>query len=124
MTGTTAIPDDTPIHRIGGGTPANLALKPAETLLVPPGISTLAGGTPVEAAQAMRQIFPRIAPSGTTIVGTATAGQIRRAGFDGIMKPSRRFPQHARLIHPDGVKGFTQENLEQLAQCFINQTGL
>jgi len=40
------------------------------------------------------------------------------------LMPSRRFPQHGRLIHPSGAAGFTQENLERLAQCFTNETGL
>ena len=118
------IPDDVPIHRLGGGSGANLNLKPAERSLVPPGISTLQGGSPVEAAAAMRQHFPRMAPRGRTVVGTATVACIREAGFDVIMNPTPRFPQHARLVHPDGVGGFAQDNLERLAQCFEDHTGL
>lgn len=118
------IPDDMPIHRIGGGTVDNLSLKPAEAALIPPGISTLAGGSPAEAAEAMRRQFPRKAPRGRTVVGSTTAGEIRRAGFDVIMDASRRFPQHARLIHPDGADGFSRENLERLAQCFQDSSGL
>ncbi len=118
------IDDDVPIHRIGGGAADNLSLKPAETALSPPGISTLSGGTPAEAVRAMRRHFPRLAPRGQTVVGSTTAGQIRAAGFDVIMNPTPRFPQHARLIHPDGVAGFTPENLERLAVCFQNQSGL
>ena len=118
------IPDEAVIHRIGGASPGNLALKPAEATLVPPGISTLRGGTPAEAAEAMRRQHPRMAPRGRTAVGTATAGQIRQAGFDVIMDPTRRFPQHARLVHPDGAEGFNQQNLERLSQCFEDHTGL
>jgi hypothetical protein len=103
---------------------ANFSLKPAERNLVPPGISTLQGGTPAEAAEAMRKRFPRMAPRGKTVVGTATAGRIRQAGFDVIMNPTPRFPQHARLVHPDGADGFTQENLERLAKCFEDHPGL
>jgi hypothetical protein len=116
--------DDVPIHRIGGGSAGNLALKPAERTLTPPGISTLHGGTPAEAAEAMRQQYHRLAPRGQTVVGTTTAGRIREAGFDVIMDPTKRFPQHARLIHPDGANGFTQENLDRLAQAFEDHTGL
>jgi len=118
------ISDDTTIHRIGGGGAANLLPKPVERMLVPPGISTLQRGTPTEAAEAMRQRYRRMAPHGQTVVGTTTAGRIREAGFDVIMDPTARFPQHARLIHPDGLDGFTQENLDRLAQCFEDHTGL
>jgi hypothetical protein len=118
------VSDDTPIHRIGGGSVTNLALKAAEAALVPPGISTLAGGSPAEAAEAMRRRFPRKAPKGQTLVGSSTVAQIRSAGFDVIMDPTARFPQHARLIHPDGSAGFSQENLERLAKAFADQTGL
>jgi hypothetical protein len=61
---------------------------------------------------------------GQTVVGTTTAGRIREAGFDVIMDPTTRFPQHARLIHPDGEDGFTQDNLERLSQAFEDHTGL
>jgi len=40
------------------------------------------------------------------------------------MNPTPRFPQHARLIHPQGAAGFSQENLERLAQCFTDHAGL
>lgn len=120
---TGSIADDTLIHRIGGGDVHNLALKPAEVTLNPPGISTFWGGTAAEAAEAMRRQFPRMAPRGSTVVGTATAGQIRQTGFDVIMNPTPRFPQHARLIHPDGAAGFSQGNLQKLAQAFRNTSG-
>jgi hypothetical protein len=122
--GPSQLSDDVPIHRIGGGSAGNLALKPAERTEVPPGISTLHGGTPAEAAEAMRRQYRRMAPRGQTVVGTTTAGRIREAGFDVIMDPTKRFPQHARLIHPDGADGFTQENLERLAQAFEDHSGL
>jgi hypothetical protein len=118
------IPDDALLHRIGGGGVENLALKPTEATLDPPGISTLRCLGPAEAAQVMRRRFPRIAPRGQTTVGTTTAEQIRAAGFDVIMNPTPRFPQHVRLIHPDGVAGFNQENLERLSRCFENHLGL
>ncbi len=118
------IPDDVPIHRLGGGSVGNLDLKPAERTMTPPGISTLHGGMPAEAAEAMRRQYHRMAPRGQTVVGTTTAGRIREAGFDVIMDPTKRFPQHARLVHPDGASGFTPENLERLAQAFEDHTGL
>lgn len=121
---TDAVLDDLVVHRVGGGTADNLTLKPDEAALVPPGVSVLLAGTAAEAAAVMRRWFPRMAPRGRTSVGTATVGQIRQAGFDVIMNPSRRFPQHGRLIHPDGAVGFSQGNRERLALCFVNRTGL
>jgi hypothetical protein len=118
------IEDDEPIHRIGGGSVENLSLKSEESQLIPPGISTLRGGTPAEAAAAMRRQFPRMAIRGKTVVGSSIAGQIRSAGFDVIMDATKRFPQHARLIHPDGVAGFLEENLDRLSKCFVNHFGM
>jgi hypothetical protein len=118
------IDDDAVIHRIGGGSVENLVLKPAEQTLIPPGISTLHGGSPDEAADAMRRRFPRMAPKGKTIVGTTTAGQIRQAGFDIMRDPTPRFPHHARLLHPEGADGFNRENLDRLALTFENRAGL
>jgi hypothetical protein len=116
--------DDVAIHRIGGGSVENLALKPTEEDLDPPGISVFHGGRPGEAAAAMRRHFPRMARRGKAVVGSTIALKVRAAGFNVIMNPTPRFPQHARLIHPAGVAGFTRENLERLAKCFDNQEGL
>lgn len=84
------VPGDAAVHRVGGGSISNLALKPLERALVPPGISTLWGGTPAEAAETMRQQYQRLAPRGQTVVGTTTAERIRAAGFDVIMDPTKR----------------------------------
>ncbi len=119
----TGIEDNEPIHRIGGNSVENLSLKPEEAQLIPPGISTLRGGTPAEAAATMRRWFPRKAIRGKTVVASSNARQIRSAGFDVIMDPTRRFPQHARLIHADGVAGFLLENLDRLSKCFVNHLG-
>jgi hypothetical protein len=116
--------DDVIVHRIGGGVVGNLELKPAEAGFDPPGISLLQGGSPSDAAEAMRKEFPRKARKGKTVVGSATVGQLRAAGFDVIMNPTPRFPQHARLVHPLGVAGFTDENLEYLSRCFQDLAGL
>jgi hypothetical protein len=120
----TALTDDTLVHRVGGGSATNLTLKPREAILNPPGISMLLGDKPEEAAEAMRRQFPRMAPRGRTTVGSTTAGQIRAAGFDVIMDATPRFPQHARLVHPQGAAGFTNDNLKHLARCFQDHTGL
>ena len=118
---------ETPVHRIGGGNIANLRLKPAEEALPPPGFSVLLGGTPGDAAEQMRQAFPdprkfarlhRLAE----MVGTGTVAAIRAAGFDVLPNPSTKFPNHAGLISPDGVGGFSDANLERLAQAFSAHT--
>jgi hypothetical protein len=61
---------------------------------------------------------------GKTIVGTATAGQIRGAGFEVIMDATKRFPLHARLMHPEGLAGFIFENLNRISKCFVDEIGL
>lgn len=113
------------IHRIGGGTVENLRLKPAEAALDPPGISVLKTPTPGEAAAQMRAAFPKarcLHEAGKTI-GTTSGDLIRSVGLDIIPNPTRRLPNHHRIIHPEGAAGFTDENLSQLAQVFTNTTG-
>ena len=56
-------------------------------------------------------------------VGTIADAAIRAVGFDVIPDPTTRFPTHHRLIHPDGVAGFTDANLARLAAAFANTTG-
>jgi hypothetical protein len=56
-------------------------------------------------------------------VGTTSEELIRVAGFDIIPNPTRKLPNHHRIIHPDGVAGFTDENLERSSQVFTNTTG-
>jgi len=118
------LPDDTPVHRIGGGSPDNLRLKPAEEVGDPPGISSLLGGTPEAAARTMGKRFPRMAPKGQTVVGSSTAGRIRKAGFDVIPDPTKHFPTHGSIIHPEGATGFNDENLGRLSDAFDNVEGL
>jgi len=85
------------VHRIGGGNPENLRLKAKEESLTPPGISVLLGGTPAEAAEQMRHAFPdprkfRQLHNLAQIVGSATIGEIRQAGFEILPDPSPRCP--------------------------------
>jgi hypothetical protein len=56
-------------------------------------------------------------------VGTTTAEAIRQAGFEIVPHPTSRFPNHARLIHPNGEGGFSEENLAALSKAFSNTTG-
>jgi hypothetical protein len=118
--------DDEVVHRIGGGDPTNLTLKPAEENLDPPGISVLIGGTPEQAAADMRRVFgPRSALGRLArVVGTAEFKAIRAMGFDIIPAPTRNFPNHGRLIHPRGIAGFSPKNLAKLATVFVNKGGL
>ena len=119
------ISPETAVHRVGCGNVANLRLSPLDEKQIPPGISVLLGGTPQEAAVQMRRAFPgsRKWREIAHMVGTTTAAAIREAGFEIVPDPTTRFPNHARLIHPSGVAGFTDENLEALAATFQETTG-
>jgi hypothetical protein len=52
-----------------------------------------------------------------------TVDHIRGAGFDIIPNPTKKLPNHYRLIHPDGVAGFNDENLAQLSAVFTETSG-
>ena len=120
-----AISAETVVHRVGGGSVANLRLSPLDAQQTPPGISVLLGGTPQEAAAQMRRAFPRSRKWRETsyTVGTTTVVAIREAGFEIAPDPTTRFPHHARLMHPSGVAGFTDGHLETLTSTFRNTTG-
>lgn len=120
------ISSETVVHRVGGGSMANLRLSSLDEKQTPPGVSVLLGGTPQEAAVQMRRAFPlsRKWREAAHTVGTTTAEALRAAGFEIVPDPTTRFPNHARLIHPRGVAGFTDENLETLAATFRNTTEL
>jgi hypothetical protein len=113
------------LHRIGGASVENLRLKPREAALDLPGISVLEADRPAEAAAAMRAAFPKARGLQTAArtVGSATVEAIRAAGFDVMTDPSATFPNHYRVIHPDGAAGFTDDNLLRLAEAFTNTTG-
>jgi hypothetical protein len=113
------------IHRIGGGSVDNLRLKPREATLDPPGISVLRTPTPSEAARQIRGAFPGATGlhEAAKVVGSTTTEKIRDAGFDVIPNPTKRLPNHHRLIHPDGVAGFSEENLKRLSEAFTDTSG-
>ena len=119
------IPPDTVVHRIGGGSVANLRLSLLDAQQTPPGISVLLHGTPQDATAQMRRAFPgsRKWRETAQTVGTTTAAAIREAGFDVVPDPTTRFLNHARLIHPQGVAGFTDEHLVTLAATFRDTVG-
>lgn len=109
------------VHRIGGSSIANLRLKPAEARLNPPGISVLKGGSPGDAQAQIRAAFPDATKLHelARIIGSTTTEALRQAGFDVIADPSRRFPNHHRIVHAEGVPGFCYENLAQLSGAFF-----
>lgn len=113
------------IHRIGGARVENLRLKPKEAKLNPPGISVLKAPTPGEAAAEVRAAYPDATGlhEAAKTVGSSSTEAIRSAGFDVVATPSRRLPNHHRITHPEGVGGFTDENLTRLAEVFTNTTG-
>jgi len=57
------------------------------------------------------------------VVGSTTVDKIRSAGFDVIPNPTKKLPNHYRLIHPEGVMGFNDENLARLSAIFTDTSG-
>jgi RHS repeat-associated protein len=109
-------------QRIGGGGVPNLRLKSREAKLDPPGISLLLTQRPEQAAWQMRAVFgpgTRIFDA-THVVGSISIEQIRLAGFDVMPNPTTFFPNHFRLIHPEGAAGFSDANLQGLSNLFMN----
>lgn len=113
------------IHRIGGASVENLRLKPREATLNPPGISVIKAPTPAAAAQEVRTGLPKAKNlhEQAKTIGSASEEAIRAAGFDVIATSSAALPNHHRIIHPQGVAGFSDENLARLAEAFVNTTG-
>jgi hypothetical protein len=103
----------------------NLRLKPREATLDPPGISLLQAPLPGEAARQMREAFPaaNALHAAAQVVASTTVDKRRQAGFDVFPHPTRKLPQHYRLIHPDGGAGFTDVNLLRLSAVFSETSG-
>ncbi|KVA56904.1 type IV secretion protein Rhs [Burkholderia cepacia] len=118
------LPGPTKINRIGGNSIDNLRLKEPERKVNPPGISVLHGCCPCVAAQQMRNAFPKATGllKATETVASGTADAVRGAGFDVIEDPTNKFPNHARIIHPSGADGFSNENLERLSEALGKTT--
>ena len=113
------------MHRIGGGSVANLQLKPREATLNPPGISLLHASSPGEAVRQMREAFPAAdrLHEAAQVIGSTTVDKIRSAGFDVLPNPTKRLSNHYWLIHPDGVAGFNDANLVLLSAVFTETSG-
>ena len=113
------------MHRIGGSSVESLRLKPREATLNPPGISLLQAPSPGEAARQIRAVFPAAdgLHEAAQVIGSTTMDNNRGAGFDVIFNPTKKLPNHYRLIHPDGVAGFSDENLARLSAVFAETSG-
>jgi hypothetical protein len=103
----------------------NLRLKDAEKKLDPPGISVLHSCCPCGAAKQMRDAFPKATglQKATETVASGSADAVGSAGFDVVADPTNRFPNHARITHPDGVGGFSDDNLKGLSEALGKTTG-
>src|SRR4029453_7469729 len=113
------------MHRIGGGSVENLRLKARETTLNPPGISLLRAPSPEEAARQMWEAFPAAEGlhEAAQVIGSTTVEKIRQVGFDGLPNPTKKLPNHYRLIHPEGIAGFHDVNLARLSAVFTETSG-
>lgn len=115
--------DNTKLFRIGGGNIDNLRLKSAELKLDPVGISLIRANSMDEAAKIMKEAYPNAINLHKLIdegkISEINAKSIREAGFDVIHNPTKGIGDaHARLIHPDGVSGFNDNNLKKLSKKF------
>ena len=78
----------------------NLRLKPREATLNPPGISLLHAPSPGEAARQIREAFPAAdgLHAAAQVIGSTTVDKIRGVGFDVMPNPTRKLPNHGRMI--------------------------
>ena len=113
------------MHRIGSSNVDNLRLKPQEAALDPPGISFLQASSPAEVVRQLRQAFPLAIDLHRTaqVVSSTTIDKIRSAGFDVLPNPTRKLPNHFRIIHKDGATGFLDSNLAQLSAVLTETSG-
>jgi hypothetical protein len=80
---------------------------------------------PGEASSQMRAAFPKASKlhEAAKTVGSTSEDLIHGTGFDIRHNPTKKLPNHYRLIHPDRASGFIDENLAKLAEVFTNTTG-
>ena len=115
-----SLSDETKVFRIGGASIDNLKLKDAEKKLNPPGISVIRANDEKEAGDIMKKAFPKATKLHEQInsgnIAEMKAKDIREVGFDVIHNPTENIGEpHARIIHPEGVTGFNNDNLEKLS---------
>ncbi|MGH8066613.1 MAG: hypothetical protein ACRERE_15510 [Candidatus Entotheonellia bacterium] len=104
---------------------ANLRLKPREAALNPPGISLLRASSPGDVARQIQEAFPTADAlhDAAQVIGSTTVDNIRQVGFNVLPNPTKKLPNHYRLIHPDGVAGFNDANLVRLSAVFTETSG-
>jgi hypothetical protein len=91
--------------------------------LNPPGFSVFLGGTAEDAANKLIEAYPHPIKFSTLHelakrVASGTVEKIKAAEFAVIRDRTKRFPNHARLIHPKGAEGFGEKALKELAKAF------
>ena len=89
----------------------------------PPGISMLLADSATEAAAQFREAFPMatVLHALAKVIGSTSGDKIRSVGFDVVPNPSRRLPNHHRLVHPLGAAGFNDANLQKLSLVFTDR---
>lgn len=111
---------NTLVHRIGGAHIENLRLSELDLKASPPGISVLLFESAEDASERMKLAFKFSKKWKRTAsrVSTAVAADIAAAGFQVIDCPTHALPNHGRIIHTEGISGFTDENLARLIAAF------
>jgi hypothetical protein len=73
----------------------------------------------------MRETFPAAEGlhEAAQVIGSTTVENICQAGFDVLPNPTKKLPNHYRLIHPEGVTGFHDVNLARLSAVFTETSG-
>ena len=73
----------------------------------------------------MREAFPAAdgLHEAAQVIGSTTVENICGAGVDIMPNPTKKLPNHYRLIHADGVAGFNDENLARLSAVFTETSG-
>ena len=117
-----AAADHERVFRIGGGSVDNLRLKPKEWTLKPPGISVFIHVSALAVVEQLEQAFPNATRllADAIVVGTALVSDIRSVGFDVLYDPTKRFPNHARLIRADHGTAREEWELAALSQVFTD----
>lgn len=113
------------MHRIGGSDPDDPMLTTREMKLNPSGISVPEGEMPAEVTALMRKAPPNATSlhKAADCAGMPCITKIQQAGFDVMPDPTRKLPNHHRLILRDGAAEFTPENLKKLSDAFADTTG-
>ncbi len=115
-----AVPPDSLVHRIGGASVKALTLSARDCSADPPGLSVLLYESALDASRRMLREFGELKKWRRfgRIVCTTTAAEIYASGYGVIEFPTHSLPNHGRIIHGDGIAGFTEENLRRLSALF------